>query len=151
METSESTAEPTILRHGVVAVIVRDQQFLVIRRAVGIAAPGKYCFPGGGIEPGEAEEVALRRELLEELSAEVQPVRCIWRSVTAWGVALSWWLSELTDPTTIQPNPAEVESVHWLSRQEMLSLAELLESNRLFLDAVAAGHINVGYEENAHD
>ena len=47
-----------IRRRGVVAVIVRDQRLLVIRRASGVAAPGMYCFPGGGIEPGEIEEEA---------------------------------------------------------------------------------------------
>lgn len=143
MQPADSTAEPTIRRHGVVAVVVREDRFLVIRRAAGIAAPLKYCFPGGGIEPGEAEDTALRRELLEELAAEIQPLRCIWRSVTPWGVALSWWLSELSDASAIVPNPAEVESVHWLSRDEMLALAELLESNRLFLDAIAAGQVSV--------
>jgi len=105
---------------------LREERYLVIRRAAGIAAPGKYCFPGGGIEPGETEDEALRRELREELAAEVQPLRCIWRSVTSWGVSLSWWFSTLVDETVIVPNPAEVASVHWLSRDEMLALAELL-------------------------
>lgn len=144
MSAETPTSEPAIRRHGVVAVIVRDQRFLVIRRAAGIAAPGKYCFPGGGIEPDEPEDVALKRELQEELAAEVQPVKCIWRSVTSWGVALAWWQAELSDATPLVANPAEVESVHWLSRDEMLALAELLESNRLFLDAIAAGQIRVG-------
>ncbi len=143
MPPADPTTELTIRRHGVVAVIVREERFLVIRRAAGIAAPGKYCFPGGGIEPGESEDEALRRELLEELAAEVQPRRCIWRSVTPWGVALSWWFSALADTAKIVPNPAEVDSVHWLLRDEMLALAELLESNRLFLDAIAAGEISV--------
>jgi len=143
MTSADPTEEPTIRRHGVVAVIVRDERFLVIRRAAGIAAPGKYCFPGGGIEPGESEEQALRRELLEELASEVQPLRCIWRSVTPWGIALSWWFSSLVDETAIVPNPAEVASIHWFSREEMLTLAELLDSNRLFLEAIAAGEISV--------
>lgn len=143
MRPADPTTDPTIRRHGVVAVVVRDERFLVIRRAAGIAAPGKYCFPGGGIESGESEDEALRREFLEELAAEVQPLRCIWRSVTSWGVALSWWFSTLGDEAAIIPNPAEVASVHWLSRDEMLALAELLESNRLFLDVIASGEISL--------
>lgn len=131
---------PTIRRHGVVAVVVRDERFLVIRRAAGIAAPGKYCFPGGGIETGESESVALVREIDEELGVPIRPLECIWRSTTSWGVALAWWLGEIDDEV-LRPNPAEIESIHWLTRAEMLELAELLESNRLFLDAVAAGQI----------
>jgi 8-oxo-dGTP pyrophosphatase MutT (NUDIX family) len=143
MATQGPETAATVHRHGVVAVVVREDRFLVIRRAPGIAAPGKYCFPGGGIEPGEVEEVALRRELWEELAVEVQPLRCVWRSVTPWGVALAWWLADLPDGAQIIPNPAEVESVSWLAREEMLAMTELLESNRLFLDAIAAGQIVV--------
>ncbi|MES1213405.1 MAG: NUDIX domain-containing protein, partial [Singulisphaera sp.] len=55
------------VRRGAVGVIVRHERFLVIRRAEGIAAPGKFCFPGGGIEGEESEHQALVRELMEEL------------------------------------------------------------------------------------
>lgn len=134
----DSAAQP-IRRHGVVAVILRESRFLVIRRSQHVAAPGKYCFPGGGIEPGESEVVALQRELLEELRVAIEPRHCLWQSVTPWQVALSWWLAEL--PTHLEPQaePAEVESVHWLTAAEMSALPELLESNHHFLAAWRSG------------
>ena len=77
-----------------------------------------YCFPGGGIEPGESEEVALVREIPEELGVTVRPVRRLWQCVTAWKVELAWWLAELDADAVPVANPAEVESIHWLTSGE---------------------------------
>jgi 8-oxo-dGTP diphosphatase len=130
-------------RRGVVAVVVREQRLLVIRRAKGIAAPGAYCFPGGGIEVGETEQIALRREIDEELGVEVQPLRRLWNSVTPWEVTLAWWEARLSDEAALVPNPDEVAEVHWLTIEEMRALPELLESNHHFLDAMGAGQFSV--------
>jgi 8-oxo-dGTP diphosphatase len=140
---AEPAPQPPSLRRGVVAVVVRGERFLVIRRAAGIAAPGAFCFPGGGIESAESETGALVREFREELSAAIRPLRRIWRSTTSWQVELAWWLGELDEPAELLPNPAEVESIHWLTTAEMLARTELLESNRLFLDALAAGEVRL--------
>ena len=128
-------------RQGAVAVVVRGGRFLVIRRSAAVVAPGAYCFPGGGIEAGETEEQALVREFREELGATIVPVRRVWRSTTRWQVELAWWLGELPIDGTLQLNPAEVASVQWLAPDEMLVLAELLESNRAFLRALAEREI----------
>lgn len=130
-----------IRRRGAVAVIVRDERFLVIRRSEHVLAPGALCFPGGGIEGAETDAEALVREVREELNAEVQPLRRLWTSVTRWQVQLHWWLAHLEDSTLLRANPAEVESIHWLKVEEMLVQERLLESNREFLAAVAAGQI----------
>lgn len=128
-------------RRGAVAVIVRDERFLVIRRSAMVAAPRKFCFPGGGIEGIESEVEALVRELREELSVDVKPIACVWRSVTRWQVELNWWQAELKPGAVITPNPTEVESVHWLTSAQMLAEEDLLESNRQFLSAIATGHV----------
>ena len=59
------------------------------------------------------------------------------------GHRLGLLLSEIEEHLPLVPNPEEVESIHWLSPAEMLALAELLESNRLFLGAVASGQIEI--------
>src|SRR5881392_2635744 len=106
-------------RQGVVAVIRRGEQFLVIRRSQHVRAPGMHCFPGGSIEPGESEDEALCRELLEELSLTARPLRLLWRNITPWNVALAWWLAEIDAEATITANPLEVEAYHWLTADEI--------------------------------
>lgn len=130
-------------RHGVVAVIVRQDRFLVIRRSASVCAPRAYCFPGGGIEPGETEPQALMRELAEELGVQAFPGRRVWRSVTPWRVHLAWWTAQLAPTAKVVPNPAEVESVLWRTTEEIGLLPGLLSSNRDFLDGLHAGRIRL--------
>ncbi|HVA49739.1 MAG TPA: NUDIX domain-containing protein [Pirellulales bacterium] len=135
--------ESAINRRGAVAVIRDGDKLLVIRRAQQVVAPGAYCFPGGGIEPGESEEEALIRELVEELHVEVRPHRRLWSSVTPWKVELVWWLACLPPGSMPVPAPAEVESFHWHTIDEIGELPELLESNRQFLAALARGEFSL--------
>lgn len=133
--------KPTVRRRGAVAILMREGRLLVIRRAQCVRAPGKYCFPGGGIEAGETEQEALCREIREELNVAVQPTRLAWRSVTPWGVELAWWIAQLRPEDEPTANPAEVEWICWCTPDEMALLPGLLESNREFLEALASGEI----------
>ena len=135
-------------RRGVVAVVVRWERLLVIRRSDQVTAPRAFCFPGGGIEPGESEAEALVREMDEELDVVARPVRCLWQSRTVRDVQLAWWLTELPPEFTLQPDQAEVESVPWMTPEEMLALAELLESNRQFMRAASAGEFTFPLTES---
>jgi 8-oxo-dGTP pyrophosphatase MutT (NUDIX family) len=128
-------------RRGVVAVVRRGDRLLVIRRSQTVVAPGAYCFPGGGIEPGEAEPVALEREMFEELGCRITPLRCIWRSRTPWNVDLAWWRAELHDEPVA--NPTEVAAVAWHSVVELAALPQLLESNHHFLAALERGEFTL--------
>jgi 8-oxo-dGTP pyrophosphatase MutT (NUDIX family) len=130
---------------GVVAVVRDGNRFLVIRRSQSVRAPGAYCFPGGAIEAGEDEEQALRREMREELGCEVRPLTRVWQSVTAWRVSLAWWLVELPQPACLVANPHEVASVHWWTADEMRATADLLSSNREFLDAWQRGQFSLDW------
>jgi 8-oxo-dGTP diphosphatase len=134
---------PPVPERGVAIVILQGDQFLVIRRSMQVRAPGTYCFPGGLIEAGETEEQAVIREMVEELGSPAAPVRRLWRSVTPWGVELAWWLAELAPDSVLAANPAEVDSWHWHTTDEMLALSDLLESNRAFLGALRRGDISL--------
>lgn len=135
-----------MVQRGAIGVIVRDDgHFLVIQRSEWVRAPGKLCFPGGGIEGDETEQEAVVRELKEELDLDVNPIRRLWRSLSPTQVDLVWWLTELVRVDQIpQPNPQEVAQCTWMSHHAMLEASTLLESNRRFLRAIEAGEIVLG-------
>lgn len=53
-----------------VALIDRDGRVLLAQRPEGKSMAGLWEFPGGKVEPGETPEVALIRELHEELGID---------------------------------------------------------------------------------
>lgn len=128
-----------IVREGVVAVIEREGRFLTITRSQTVIAPGKICFPGGGIEPDESPEDALIRECREELGVRVRPLHPLETSVTPWKVRLRWWAAEIPDENVLfRPDPREVAEIRWMSATEMLAHPDTLESNIPFLERLAA-------------
>ena len=123
-----------IQRYGVVGVVVEHGRYLLVRRSPTVLAPGKLCFPGGGIEPGETPQQALVREFQEELNLSVRPIRFDWESITPWGVHLQWWFAEREPNQTPVPNPNEVAEILYLTLPEMLTHPDMLESNRPYLE-----------------
>lgn len=56
----------------VAGMVVRDGRVLISQRRADQSLPLQWEFPGGKVEPGEADEDALRRELRERLDAEAR-------------------------------------------------------------------------------
>lgn len=140
MSTDDSQLQST--PGGVVAVIREQHRFLVIQRGLQLVrSPGKYCFPGGTIEPGESPLEALHREMHEELGVTIEPQGKIWTSITPRGVLLEWWATGITPNSEIQACAHEVAWHGWMSEEEMLRLDQLLPSNQEFLAQLRQGRI----------
>ncbi|MFO0922317.1 MAG: NUDIX hydrolase [Pirellulales bacterium] len=132
---------PSNGRHGVVAIVVESDRYLAIRRSAMVRAPRMICFPGGGIEPNESFEEAIRREMKEELDLEVEVVAHVWTSRTSWGTDLEWMLVRRTNAQEPKANPREVEEIFWLSREELLGHPDLLGSVPDFFAALETSQV----------
>ena len=108
----------------VAAIIVKDGRVLATQRGCGDLAGG-WEFPGGKVEPGEAPEAALAREIREELDADIRVGAHL---VTAehdyekFHLSMRCYLCELgSDHVTL----TEHEAARWLGASELDSVAWL--------------------------
>ncbi len=116
------------------AAIVRDGRLLAARRTTPAAAAGRWELPGGKVEPGEAPDAAVVREIREELGCGVvvdhwldgdQPIG----STHVLRVAVCGLVDR-------EPAPgADHDEVRWLEPGR-LDDVDWLEPDRPFLPAV---------------
>lgn len=81
----------------VCAVFLRADRVLACRRAPHKSEAGSWEFPGGKIELGEAPEVALLREIYEELGENIEVIAHLDTSITMLGdlsIELSSFLAQ---------------------------------------------------------
>lgn len=128
---------------------MEDGRLLAIRRSKFVPAPNLWCLPGGSIEPGEEEAVAVVREFHEELGSVVEPVAHLWRSTTAWDVELSWWQVRRMDEAPLMPEPKEVAAFGWYTPDDLARLPDLLGSMHDFLNALRHGIFQVDLSGDA--
>ncbi|MFF7632611.1 (deoxy)nucleoside triphosphate pyrophosphohydrolase [Kitasatospora sp. NPDC008050] len=115
--------------------LIRQGRVLAARRSAPAELAGRWEFPGGKAEPGESEQQALERELVEELGVQV---RAMARLAGEWpirpGLVLRIWTAELVAG---EPRPLQDHSeVRWLGPDE-LTAVDWLEHDRAVLPEVA--------------
>lgn len=97
----------------------REQQILISKRPDHLHQGGKWEFPGGKVEAGEPVELALRRELQEELAidaGDMQPLIQIQHDYPDKSVFLDVW-DVLTFSGT--PQGMEGQRVEWVPTREL--------------------------------
>lgn len=147
--SAKPSPEPSQGRRGAVGVVVEEGKFLVIRRSPLVRAPNLLCFPGGGVETGETSDVAVVRELREELHLETRVERLLWKSVTAWGTQLDWFLVHRTPDQVPKANPQEVAEVLWMVPGELLPRRDTLGSVPEFFRAWLDGLFDLPHDTRA--
>ncbi|NNM54461.1 MAG: NUDIX domain-containing protein [Spirochaetales bacterium] len=103
----------------VCALIEREGKILLGRRAPGRSLAGKWELPGGKQERGESPELALQRELREELGWETEPQYAVSAVVTSdmgCHIRLEAWY-------TLAPKTLPTAQVHdafvWVDPREL--------------------------------
>jgi mutator protein MutT len=106
----------------VAAAIVEDHgRYFVTRRQRGVHLEGLWEFPGGKTEPGESLADCLRRELKEELGAEVVIGEEVF-AVTHHYPDRSVELHFLSCTFLNAPVPRLGQAMRWVPREELRSL-----------------------------
>lgn len=101
-----------------------DPAVLLTRRAASLRAhAGQWALPGGRIDPGESPEQAALRELAEEVGLHLGASAILGRLddyATRSGYVITPVVVALGEARALQPNPAEVASVHRIPVSELL-------------------------------
>lgn len=101
----------------VAAVIEREGRYLVTQRRPTAVLPNLWEFPGGKVEPGETDALALRREIKERLDAEVevqQMISFVRHPYERYTVDLHLYQCSLKS----EVRAAAVQSFQWLCSDE---------------------------------
>ena len=114
---------------------MRDGKLLVAERPEGKPYSGYWEFPGGKVEDNEAVEVAIKRELHEELGIEVKHAERWLEHLHAYPdktVYLELWrITEFSG----EPHGRENQVLRWVSYEEMLHL-RLLDGNLAIISKI---------------
>ncbi len=103
------------------AVIERDDAFLVTRRLRGVHLEGFWEFPGGKCDPEEHLADCLRREIQEELAADVivgAEIYSVAHDYPERVVELHFFACELAG----DPKPVLGQEMRWAKRADLRAL-----------------------------
>jgi 8-oxo-dGTP diphosphatase len=130
----------------VAAVIERgDRRILIGQRRRDDTSPLKWEFPGGKVEEGESDEVALARELREELGATLVKAVPIGRidyryAETATPLEIRFFAAAI-ESEEVRGN--EFEQIAWVLPRE-LGEYDFLAANQELVANLATGRIKPG-------
>ncbi len=143
----------------VAAALIRNGRVLVQQRPEGKAMAGLWEFPGGKLEPGEAAEAALVRELAEELGITARindliPTAFATGRIGARALVLLLYRIHAWDG---DPIPLEAPTLCWADIERLRSLPmppadePLIDSLGMFLTAEKEMEARAGIEPACKD
>jgi 8-oxo-dGTP diphosphatase len=100
------------------AAIVRDGRYLITQRQEKAVLPLLWEFPGGKVEPGETDEVALRRELRERIGVDASVAEHLSSTEREYDKYLVELHLYRCDIGTAEPRVGNVRALQWVSSDE---------------------------------
>ena len=123
----------------VAAIIEKDGKILATQRGYG-DMKGGWEFPGGKVEPGETSQQAIKREIEEELEAEINVGRLVVdvnHDYPTFHLDMDCFLCTLADSTITL---LEHSAAKWLDEEHLRSV-DWLPADIKFVDAIEAQNI----------
>ncbi len=105
----------------VAAVIDHEGRYLITQRNSNAVLPGLWEFPGGRVEPDEAEDAALAREVKIRIGVDVVVGTKLGEHLheyTNYQVQLTMYSCQL--PEGAHPYPAAVADLRWVTSRDFL-------------------------------
>jgi len=128
---------PTTLEVVAGALIDAHGRVLIAARPPGKSFAGRWEFPGGKLQAGEAAHAALARELREELGIAVRTAEPLLAVTHRYpgaraDVRIDCWRVTAWDGT---PEPLDGQGLRWCPRAELVD-ADILEADRAIVTAL---------------
>ena len=120
----------------VMGLILRDQQILLARSPH--FAPGVYSAIAGYCEPGESLEVALKREIREEVALEVRNIQYFKSQSWPFPHSLMVAFTCHYQSGIVVPQAGEIEDARWFSIDALPALPHPVSIARQLIDATLA-------------
>ena len=121
----------------VCGVIKKDDKFLCCQRSKKMSLPLQWEFPGGKVELGETTELALTREVKEELGVEIAkatPLIEIRHDYQDKSVLLDVWSTRYFEG---EPKGLEGQTIKWCPI-EALTDFDFPAANQTIIEAIQA-------------
>lgn len=117
-------SKPLVVAAAIVDDLTRPTRLLGARRSAPKSLAGRWEFPGGKVEPGEADVDALHRELEEELGVTAT----LGAHVPApnggdWPITKGYWMRLWFASIDREPEPLlDHDELQWLTRDQLTTV-----------------------------
>lgn len=112
------------MKTGIKAIIKKDNKYLLLHKSLTVPRfPDFWDFPGGGLDDDEDPTEGIKREVLEETSLKIEPIKVIWKTQAEVNGNMVEYkvysVKLLSDEIKLSHEHTEFK---WLTKEELLKL-----------------------------